>query len=235
MFIKRSIKGPDTRVQAKPQDKKNVVLYTPNNFARILAGIKVEAKAYDEAYIITSAAPIKKLPRKMVDRLTAVAIMIRAMIPIIAPNIKVRAWPNFLLNIPAESPIKIIEIERVFAIKLSIISSTAKPDSNFKNCGKGTAIEFLPKFIKVKAIMNMTNRKMLFSSLSESISEFPSGFFLKVTPPSGTKRSIGIVEINITNDATKNNVPFRNPKPPSYRNPPIKIPIIRPDPPILVK
>ena len=44
-----SIIGPEINVPANPHDRKKVVLYTANNFPRILAGIKTEAITYEDA------------------------------------------------------------------------------------------------------------------------------------------------------------------------------------------
>ena len=44
-LIRKSINGPDMIVQANPQERKKVVLYTPNNFALTLKGIRLDAMA----------------------------------------------------------------------------------------------------------------------------------------------------------------------------------------------
>ena len=121
-------------VQANPQERKNVVLYIANNLARFFGGIKAEAMVYDDAIIKTSAVPIKKLPANINGKFMETAVIIIASMPIDVPRIKATACPNFLLNNPAKNPIIIFAIERVFAIKLSRILSTAKPDSKVKNC-----------------------------------------------------------------------------------------------------
>lgn len=123
------MRGPEIKVPAVPQLRKKVVLYTANNFPRILAGIKIEAMAYDEAYIMTSAAPIKNAPVKINCKCIVVAVIVKPIIPIEVPNINVLECPNFLLKKPAVNPIASVANDRIFAIQLSNTLLTLKPES----------------------------------------------------------------------------------------------------------
>ena len=82
--------------------------------------------------MITSAAPIKKLPINIIGKCEVVAVIIRATIPIEVPKINAIEWQILLLKAPIVNPIINVATEREFAIKLSIMLSTLNPVSKVR-------------------------------------------------------------------------------------------------------